>query len=292
MFSRAATLMCALLLVGCQNAPNQMSLYAPFGSSIVPPPSLTRANAAPYYNEPSNNNNAPASTPSSTTANAGNKDLSHYDPYRGILIPGGFTPAPVLARSTETWGGGTTELAAAPRERASQEEPIRIVESNNSPTSITAIASQNSSSRSNSVKFNASPPSGVVKPGDTLIAAPAKTKTVNAVEVARLPKTTTATPLATPTTAPITTPSSSPAFNTPTFTPLNNSPLAPPNNPAAKPPGLLPTPSSTSPVAPKPTGSNRLSLWDDPRDGSRVMPAAHMQESALPEDAGTWRAKR
>lgn len=270
MFSRAATLMCALLLVGCKNAPNQMSLYAPFGPSIVPPPSLTRGNAAPYYNEPSDKT-GPNANPPPATANAGNKDLSHYDPYRGILIPGNYTPPPVLARSTETWGTGATDLAAErPRERASNEEPIRIVESTSSPSS--AIASQSASSRSG-VKFNASPPSGVVKPGEALMAATAKPKTVNAIEVARLPKTT----------APITTPASPPAFN-PTAAPLIN--------PTVTPPGLLPLPSSSTPATPAP-GGNRVSLWNDPRDGSRVMPAAHLEESSSADaDAGAWRVKR
>ena len=283
MFSRAALLLwaqllCALLLAGCQNAPNQLSLYAPFGSPVVQPPSLTRVNALPYYpdNDKTGTNTAP------TTANATNKDLSHYDPYRGIMLPGNFTPPPVLARSTETWGNNDSLVAASrPRERASNEEPIRIIESNNSPTNITAIASQGSGSRSGAVKFNASPPSGAVLPGSTLLATPTKPKTVNAVEMARLPKTTTATsaPPAPATTPAVNTPAV-PAFLNPTSAPLTTPP-------AASQPGLLPPPPLTTPVTPSPVGSNRVSSSDEPRDGN-VMRAAHFEEV----DPSAWRVKR
>lgn len=274
MFSRAATLpfavttlMCAVLLVGCQNAPNQMSLYAPFGPSAVPAPSLTRANSTPYYTPGDSKNSAPAAP--STAANPDNKDLSHYDPYRGILIPGNFTPAPVLARSTETWGNGNNTLAASspPRERASNEEPIRVVEGPNSAGSLNSIAAQPSSSRSGSVQFNSTPLSGAVRSGASLTAAqPARSQptTVNATEVARLPK--------------------------PPVIP-NIIPTTPVNNPGGSVPGLLPTPSLSPP--PKPGEPRRISLWNDPGDGSRVEPASYVGPAApISLDNGNWRSKK
>jgi hypothetical protein len=288
MFSRAALLLCAqllcaLILAGCQNAPNQLSLYAPFGSPIVQPPSLTRVNAVPYYS-PDNDKTAPNAAP--TTASTTNKDLSHYDPYRGIMLPGSFTPPPVLARSAETWGNSDSLAASRPRERASNEEPIRIVESNSSPTNITAIASQGSGTRSGAVKFDASPPSGAVLPGSTLLATPTKPKTVNAVEMARLPKNTTATPI-TNSPAP-TAPATTPAVNTPAVPALLNPTSAPLTiPPAATQPGLLSPPPLTTPVTPRPVGSNRVSSSDEPRDG-KVTQATHFEEV----DPSAWRVKR
>lgn len=272
MFSRAAslpfavTLTCAALLVGCQNAPNQMSLYAPFGPSAVPAPSLTRANSTPYYT-PGDTQNSTSATPS-TAANPDNKDLSHYDPYRGILVPGNFTPAPVLARSTETWGSSSNPLVASspPRERASNEEPIRVVESGNA-ASLNTIASQPASSGSGAVQFNSTPLSGAIRSGASLTAAqPAQSQptTVNATEVARLPK-----PALIPTVIPTT----------------------PVNNPGSTTPGLFPAPSLAPP--PKPGEPRRISLWNDPGDGSRVEPASHV-EAATPIslDSGNWRSKK
>lgn len=288
MFSRAALLLgaqllCALLLTGCQNAPNQLSLYAPFGSPVVPPPNLTRVNAAPYYSP--ENDKAGPNTASPSTASATNKDLSHYDPYRGILVPGGFTPAPVLARSTETWGTNESLAASRPRERASNEEPIRIIESNTSPTNITAVASQGTGSRTGAVKFNASPPSGAVLPGSTLLATPAKPKTLTAVEMARLPKTTTATPAPSVPSAPATTP----AISTPAVPAFLNPTSAPLTTPAGSQPGLLPPPPLTTPVTPKPLGSNRVSFSNTPSSG--VVRASYAEESNE-VDPGAWRVKR
>jgi hypothetical protein len=271
MFSRAAatTLVCAVLLVGCQNAPNQMSLYAPFGPSAVPAPSLTRANSTPYYTPGDSKSTTPASP--STAANPDNKNLSHYDPYRGIMIPGNFTPAPVLARSTETWGSGSnTQIASSlPRERASNEAAIRVVEGPNSSGGLNSIASQSPSSRSGGVQFNATPLSGAIRSGASLNPQPTATTptTFNAVEVARLPK-----PPAIPSTIIPTTPVSNPDNTTP---------------------GLFPTPSLSPPPAPKPGEPRRISLWNDPGDGSRVEPASYVESSApVSMDAGNWRLKK
>jgi hypothetical protein len=270
MFSRAAvmTLLCAVLLVGCQNAPNQMSLYAPFGPSAVPAPSLTRANSTPYYTPGDSKNAAPANP--STAANPDNKDLSHYDPYRGILIPGNFTPAPVLARSTETWGSGNNTLVAStlPRERASNEAAIRVVEGPSSTGGLNSIASQSPNSRSGGVQFNATPLSGAVRSGASLNPAPTGTPptSVNAVEVARLPK--------------------PPVFP-------NVIPATPVNNSGSGTPGLIPTPALSPPPAPKPGEPRRISLWNDPGDGSRVEPASYIGGAApLSMDGGNWRAKK
>lgn len=270
MFSRAAviTLLCAVLLVGCQNAPNQMSLYAPFGPSAVPAPSLTRANSTPYYTPGDSKSTTP--TNPSTAANPDNKDLSHYDPFRGILIPGNFTPAPVLARSTETWGNGSnTQIASSPpRERASNEAAIRVVEGSTPASSMNTIASS-ASSRSGGVQFNATPLSGAIRSGASLSTPPTTTQptTINAVEVARLPK--------------------APAISTP-FTPTT-----PANNPSSTSPGLLPTPSLSPPPTPKPGEPRRISLWNDPGDGSRVEPASYVESAApLSMDSGNWRSKK
>ena len=251
---RAATLLCAVLLVGCQNASNQLSLYAPFGSQIVPAPSLTRANSTPYYTPGDVKTSTSAATPA-TAATPDHKELSHYDPFRGVLVPGSFTPAPVLARSSETWGNNNLLASSPPRERASNEAPIRIVEGNASD-SPTMIAASPSSSRS-SVRFNTVPLSGAVRSGASLAAAPQPT-TVNAVEVARLPK------------PPV-------IQSTPVHLPTTN------------PPGLLPTPSLAPP--PKPGEAPRVSLWNDPGDGSRVMPAAHRETATPISGNGAWRAR-
>lgn len=267
MFSRAAatTLVCAVLLVGCQNAPNQMSLYAPFGPSAVPAPSLTRANSTPYYTPGDTKSTTPANP--STAANPDNKDLSHYDPYRGIMIPGNFTPAQVLARSTETWGSNNTQVASSPpRERASNEAAIRVVEGNTPASSVNTIASS-ASSRSGGVQFNATPLSGAIRSGASLPAVQTQPTTFNAVEVARLPK-----PPAIPSTIIPTTPVSNPGNTTP---------------------GLFPTPSLSPPPAPKPGEPRRISLWNDPGDGSRVEPASYVESSApVSMDAGNWRLKK
>lgn len=269
MFSRAAatTLVCAVLLVGCQNAPNQMSLYAPFGPSAVPAPSLTRANSTPYYTPGDSKSTTP--TNPSTAANPDNNDLSHYDPYRGIMIPGNFTPAPVLARSTETWGGSSTQVASSPpRERASNEAAIRVVESNSPSSSLSTIASS-ASSRSGGVQFNATPLSGAIRSGASLNPQPttATPTTVNAVEVARLPK--------------------------PPAIPSTIIPTTPVNNPGNSTPGLLPTPSLSPPPAAKPGEPRRISLWNDPGDGSRVEPASYVEGAApVSMDSGNWRLKK
>jgi|GEM_PF-6101404 len=254
---RAATLLCAVLLVGCQNAPNQLSLYAPFGPSVVPAPSLSRANSTPYYTPGDAKSGTNAATPTAA-AQADNKELSHYDPYRGILVPGGFTPPPVLARSSETWGDNNRlAVSSPPRERTSNEEPIRVVESGGS--SLNSIASQQANSRSGGVQFNSTPLSGAVRSGASL-ATPAQPTTVNATEVARLPK--------------------PPVI-----------PSAPLNSPASSPPGLLPTP-LLNPPTPKPGEPRRVSLWNDPGDGSRVMPASHVETAPpLSSGGGAWRAK-
>lgn len=271
---------CALL-VGCQNAPNQMSLYAPFGPSALPPPSLTRANSTPYYT-PGDSKGATPTTP--TTATADGKDLSHYDPYRGILVPGTFTPAPVVARSTDTWGPNNTLATSStlPREKPSQEEPIKVVE-NSSATSGNFIAAQPSAGRSGAVQFKASTLSGAVRPGANLAATPSPSpgqpntgpRTVNAVEVARLPK-----PPVIPTT-PVVHPA-----------PAANPPGGLPGVPGT--PGLLPTPLNTP--APKPGEPRRVSLWNDPGDGSRVMPASHLETQPSGNlgggEPGIWRSKR
>ncbi|WP_254507017.1 hypothetical protein [Anatilimnocola floriformis] len=255
MYFRAATLTCAVLLVGCQNASNQLSLYAPFGPQSVPAPSLTRANSTPYYT-PGDLKSAPPAGNPATASQPDKKELSHYDPYRGVLVPGNFTPAPVLARSSDAWSSNNLAASSPPRERASTEEPIRIVE--NSSAAPSSIAASPSSSRSGAVKFNATPLSGAVRSSASLAATPQPT-TFNAVEVARLPK------------PPV----------------IQSTPV---NLPTSKPPGLLPTPSLTPP--PKPGTPGRVSLWNDPGDGSRVMPASHV-EIATPVAAGdgTWKAK-
>lgn len=252
MSSRAAMLLGALLgaaLAGCQNAPQQLSIYAPFGPAVVPTPSLTRANSTPYYTPPADASAAPGSSPA-TASSAGNNTLSHYDPYRGLLVPGNFSPSPVAVRTDETWGARDAALAAAPRERASNEEPIRIVEGSSS-----AFAAQGSS-RSSS---GSSTLSGAVKP--TLGLPPPPTGE-SAADIATRPR--------------------SPASSTPA------SPLAPGTLPAANPPGLLaPPPANSNPAAPRP-----LSLWDSPRDGSRVMPASHLEESrATTPASGSWRVR-
>src|SRR5215213_7345739 len=108
MLWRSPTRTCAVLLglcalAGCQNPQQQLSLYAPFGPSVVPPPSLSRVNGAPYYSPPGDGK-TPAGTDKTpgSTASATDNKLSHYDPYRGILLPGGFTTSPVAVRSGET----------------------------------------------------------------------------------------------------------------------------------------------------------------------------------------------
>lgn len=255
-------LMGALLgsaLAGCQNAPQQFSIYAPFGPAVVPTPSLTRANSTPYYTPPADSNATPGSP--ATASTAGNNTLSHYDPYRGLLVPGNFSPSPVAVRTDETWGARDSALAAAPRERTSTEEPIRIVEGSSS-----AFVAQGSNRSSN----GNSPLSGAVKPMLTLPPPPATGG--SAAEIATRPRST-----------PSLAPSTAPAPGNPATTPTNPPALLapPPLNPGASAPPF------------NPGEPRRLSLWDSPRDGSRVMPASHLEESraTTAPAAGSWRVR-
>ncbi len=277
MFSRTALLCLALLLAGqpgCQNAPEQFSLYAPFGPAVVPAPGLSRANSTPYYT-PAGDAKGPGATtsPATATTTDGNQ-LSHYDPYRGILLPGTFTPTPVAARSGETWGAGSVLAATPPRERVSSEELIRVVEVSEPPrglsSALNSVVSQGTNSRrSGAVQFQASPPSGAVRPGS---ARPALQPdySIATIEVATRPKPpdpltgTPPTPVVIPTT----------------------------RSPASSTPGLLSPPSLSPPPAPKPGEPRPLSLWNDPRDGSRVMPAEHLEYVTPPAQAsGSWRVR-
>jgi hypothetical protein len=264
MIRRAAMLMGALLgaaLAGCQNAPQQLSVYAPFGPAVVPPPTLTRANSTPYYTPPADPKGT-ADSPA-TASSPGNNSLSHYDPYQGLLVPGNFSPSPVAVRTGETWGTRDTAIASAPRERTSGEEPIRIVEGSSAP--LVAQGRSRSSSNTNL--------SGAVKPTITLPPPPATEE--SAAEIASRPGSgSSSTPAS----------SSAPASPAPASSPGIISPPPPPIP-------TVPAPSS-NPAEPR-----RLSLWDSPRDGSRVMPAAHWEEATnaqtpMTNISGTWRARR
>jgi hypothetical protein len=259
MFCRAAMLWGALLvgtvLVGCQNGSQQLSIYAPFGPAVVPTPALTRANSTPYYTPPADPKSAvPGGSPETAATSDSNK-LSHYDPYRGLLVPGNFSPSPVALRSEESWGSRDAALASAPRERASNEEPIRIVEGNSS-----AFVAQGSGR-------TAALPSGVVRP--TLSLPPPPAVGGSATEIATRPR------AAAPSLAPVRTPASN--LTPPAGAPILN---PPPMNPPA-----------TAPAASNPAEPRRLSLWDNPRNGSRVMPASHLEEAPALQAAGSWRAR-
>lgn len=253
------TLFAGSLLVGCQNAPQQFSIYAPFGPSVVPTPSLSRANSTPYYTPPTDPKSTTAGhSPPSPNPNGG---LSHYDPYRGLLVPGNFSPAPVAVRTDETWGTRDAALAAAPRERASSEEPIRIVEG----TPSTIVAQSSRSGTATSPALSGTSLSGAVRP---LLSLPPPPAAGTSVEIATRART------------------SAPPAISPAPAPLNN------------PPGLIAPPATSPPASPAPAPSNpgeprRLSLWDSPRDGSRVMPASHREEAPLSSSpaAGSWRVR-
>ncbi|WP_425616053.1 hypothetical protein NA78x_005992 [Anatilimnocola sp. NA78] len=273
MICRAALLLSILLLVGCQNAPEQLSLYAPFGPAVVPQPALSRANSTPYYTPPA------ASTGSSpATANSpnGNK-LSHYDPHTGVLVPGSFTPPAIASRSVDLSSDSNALASGSARTRPSTEEAIKIVETDSSPRGLSSAISSGitQATRSSSgVKFQASPPSGVVRTGSALL-PPAE----NPISIAAVPRSATSRTTA-PAIIPTTRSSTAPVFGTPGL-------LAPP--PAAQPatgqpvqPGVIPA---------KPAESRRLSLWDA-GDGSRVMPAAHLEEGdVITAGPSSWRAR-
>jgi hypothetical protein len=276
MFRRALCVLCLVAIAGCQNAPQQLSLYAPFGPAAVPPPGLSRVNAAPYYTPPGDGKNSPSSSdkPGNTASTDGNK-LSHYDPYRGILLPGGYTPTPVsmLSNETEADAARAGAVASNARSRPSGEEPIRIVEA--APKGIgsaleSTIARATEGQRSGSAQFQASPPSGAVRfgePGPPTITATA------APEIARLPKPPTSTSI------PGVTLPGPPGLLAPP--PLNSAPVSP-----SATPGIIPA---------KPAEQRRLSLWNDPRDGSRVEPASY-SGAAIPASSpgaamGSWRQR-
>ncbi|QDU31487.1 hypothetical protein ETAA8_66450 [Anatilimnocola aggregata] len=274
-------LLCLTLLVGCQNAPGQFSLYAPFGPAVVPQPALSRANSTPYYTPPSTPFGA-GSTPATASGPNDNK-LSHYDPHTGILVPGNFTPPAIAARSSDAWSDSTSLAGSPPRLRSSNEEAIRVVDADTSPRGLTSAISSGfteaTNGRSSSVKFQASPPSGVVRTGSALLPPPE-----NPISIAAVPK-----PAATTTTAPTVIPTTrSPASTNPIFSTPVPGFLAPP-------PSALPAtgqPAQPTIIPAKPADGRKLSLWDDPGDGSRVMPAAHV-ENAEPASAaaGSWRAR-
>ena len=271
-----------MLLVGCQNAPEQLSLYAPFGPAVVPQPAFSRANSTPYYTPP-----AVSTGTSPATANApGGNTLSHYDPHTGVMVPGSFTPPAIVSRSLDLPGDSTSLAGSSARIRPSTEEPIRVVDADSSPRGLSSAISSGivqATRSSSAVKFQASPPSGVVRTGSALLPPPPE----NPISIAALPRSSTTsttfsnTPASTPSIIPSTRSSTAPAFRTPGF-------LAPP--PSAQPatgqpaqPGVIPA---------KPAESRRLSLWDDPHDGSRVMPAAHLEESeTLTTGPSNWRAR-
>jgi hypothetical protein len=301
----AVVALAGVALAGCQNGSQQLSLYAPFGPAVVPPPALSRANSAPYYSAPNvSPGHGSGTTPA--TASAASNSLSYLDPYRGVMVPGGFTAPPISPRSGDLLGTEeTSRVAIVPRPKPSSEAPIRVMDADSSPrglsSAINSAVTQATSSRSG-VKFQASPPSGVVPPGAALLPPPPDTQ----VELAQLPKppvfsATNAAAgannaantriIAVPTVTAGSTPASPPAtlFGTPPATlptiiatPSAASPTG--SNPAG---GLAPfqavpraNPTNARPAAQpnvipaKPATGNRLSLWDDPGDGSRVMPAS------------------
>jgi hypothetical protein len=291
-----ATLLGPAALAGCQNATQQMSLYAPFGPAAVPPPALSRVNAAPYYSPPGDEKNAPGdkSAPGSTASTGDNK-LSHYDPYRGILLPGEFKTSSIAGRSADTTAdvaraGDAASLAGA---KPSNEEPIRIVEA--APKGIgsaieSTIARATEGQRnSGSVQFQASPPSGAVRP---LEATPATITASPAAIIARSPRpvtTTTLTPLTNTMAAPAPAATVTPSSATPASGTLRM--LAPP--PLNTPPANTTPPGTTIPA--QPAASRRLSLWDEPRDGSRVEPASYsgavLPASPSSSGGGSWRQR-
>jgi hypothetical protein len=269
-----AGFLCLCALAGCQNPQQQLSLYAPFGPSAVPPPSLSRVNAAPYYSPPGDSKPPTESDKPGATASSGDNKLSHYDPYRGILLPGGFATTPVAVRSpgTEADAARAADIASNARARPSSEEPIRIVEP--APRGLgsaieSTIARATEGRSSGAVQFQASPPSGAIR---RIEAVPATITAAPATELARLPKppTTTTVPAAT----------------------------TPPN--LLSPPSLSPSPASSNPaggiiIPTKPAEPRKLSLWDDPRDGSRVAPASYsgavIPNSSPDAGGGSWRQR-
>lgn len=291
----------ALLFAGCQNSSQQLSLYAPFGPSVVPAPTLSRVNSAPYYTAPGTPAGHGSGTTPATAAAAADNKLSYLDPYRGVLVPGNFTPPATAARSNASLGDAADDLAAAPRVRSSGEAAIRVVDADSAPrglsSAINSAVTQATSSRS-SVKFQASPPSGVVRTGSGLLPPPPDTQ----VELAQLPRASASNAsansnriIAMPTanhaaTAPLTPPApiGSPTATTPR---PSNAPAIINAIPGFQ-PGNSSQPAQPNIIPAKPAGGNRLSLWDDPGDGSRVMPASHFEAVPATNRGGdSWRVR-
>lgn len=278
---RPIWLCCLAGLLGCQSASQPLSVYAPFGPAVVPAPNLARENAAPYYTavgdpkaigQPSSADKSP---PGNATNSMDNK-LSHYDPYRGILLPGNYSPTSVGLKSSTLAASDPSSETSATRTGPSNEEPIRIVEAGPKglgsaidSTIAKATAGQRSS---NAVRFQASLPSGAVR---SVEAVPAVNKSTPVSEVARVPKSSISLPSGS---------DGSTSSPTDLLTPLRLG--TPPASPAAPTtPGVIPA---------KPAEPRRLSLWSSPRDGSRVEPASYSGSVlTMPQSTsiGSWRQR-